>query len=84
MNRKHEKTLAAIFVEPVLANVAWDDVVSLLGALGAAVAPAGGSMFTVVLNGVRAVIHRPHPGRELQKPLVRRVRRFLDEAGVGP
>jgi hypothetical protein len=84
MNRKHEKTLAAIFADPVRANIAWDDVISLFEGLGASVGFAGGSMVTVVLNNVRAVFHRPHPGGELPKPLVRRVRLYLDQAGVGP
>jgi hypothetical protein len=84
MNRKHEKTLAAIFAQPVRANIAWDDVVSLFEGLGGVVEPAGGSMVTIVLNGVRAVFHRPHPGSELSKPLVRRIRLYLDQAGVGP
>jgi hypothetical protein len=36
----------------------------------------------VVLHGVRAVFHRPHPAKETDKGAVRSLRRFLQEAGV--
>jgi hypothetical protein len=84
MNRKHEKTLAAIFAEPVRANISWDDAVSLFQAIGALVTPKGGSMFGIDLWGATAVFHKPHPGRELPKSLVRRFRRFLIGVGIGP
>jgi hypothetical protein len=84
MSRKHQKTLAAIFAEPTRANITWDDAVSLFQALGAIITPGGGSMFGFDLNGRSAVFHRPHPGRELPKSLVRRFRRFLEGAGVEP
>ena len=84
MNRKHRKTLAAIFTKQVRANISWDDVVSLLEALGGSVTPEQGSMHTVILNGFKSVFHKPHPGRELPKPLVRRFRQYLDQAGFGP
>ena len=38
----------------------------------------------VVLNGVRAVFHRPHPRKETDKGAVKSVRRFLNEAGIEP
>jgi hypothetical protein len=84
MNRKQRKTLAALFANPVRANIAWDDVESLLRALGADVVPGGGSMMGFNLNGVPAVLHRPHPGHELSKPGVRAVRDFLVDAGEWP
>jgi hypothetical protein len=84
MNRKHQKTLAAIFAEPTRANISWEDAVSLFQALGATITPGGGSMFGFDLHGVTAVFHTPHPSRELPKTLVRRFRRFLEGAGVQP
>jgi hypothetical protein len=84
MSGKHRKTLAAIRAEPVRANIAWDDVVSFFEALGAEITPGGGSMFGFDLLGVTAVFHRPHPGRELPKTLVRRFRRFLEGVGIEP
>jgi len=84
MNRKQHRTLEAIFAKRTPANIAWDDVVSLLGALGGSVTANGGSMHTIVVNGFKSVFHKPHPGHELPKPLVRRFRQFLDQAGVSP
>ncbi len=36
----------------------------------------------VILNGVRAVFHRPHPQKETDKGAVVSMRRFLKEAGI--
>jgi len=41
-----------------------------------------GSRIRVYLKGVRAVFHKPHPGKETDRGTVRSVRRFLIEAGV--
>jgi hypothetical protein len=38
----------------------------------------------VALKDVRAVFHRPHPERVIDKDMVKSVRRFLSEAGVNP
>ena len=81
---KHDKTLRAIFAEPVRANIRWADIESLLGHLGAEIAEGEGSRVRVALRGVRAVFHRPHPEKETDKGAVRSVRRFLMEAGVMP
>jgi hypothetical protein len=84
MNRKQRKTLAALFADPIRANIAWDDVESLLMALGASRTPGGGSMMGFILSGVRAVLHRPHPGHELSKSGARKVRGFLIAARAWP
>ncbi len=81
---KHDKTLAAVFFEPVRANIAWADIESLLASHGAEMSEGKGSRVRVALNGVRAVFHRPHPGNEASKGTVRAARRFLEEAGVMP
>jgi hypothetical protein len=79
---RHDKTLEAIFAEPVRANINWSDIESLFKHLGADVTEGRGSRVRVALNGVRAVFHRPHPQKETDKGAVRSVRRFLTEAGV--
>lgn len=84
LSSKHQQTLAAIFADPIRANIAWNDVVALLLALGARVNKKGGSMHGFTLNGARAVLHKPHPANELVKAAVRQVRRFLTTAGVSP
>lgn len=81
---KHDKTLRAVFDDPVRANVHWSDVEALLVARGASMTEGSGSRVRVALNGVRAVFHRPHPRKEIDKGALRSLRRFLTEAGVKP
>jgi hypothetical protein len=82
MNKKQTAVLRAIFADPVRANISWRDVISLLRALGAEVDEGSGSREGVVLHGRKAVLHRPHPQKEVGKPMVRALRDFLREAGV--
>ena len=82
MNKKHHKTLEAIFEDPVKANIPWRDIEALFEELGAEISEGSGSRIRVALNGVRAVFHRPHPRPETKKVAVKSVRRFLIEAGV--
>jgi len=84
VDSKHQKTLEAIFEKPERANILWRDVEALLIALGAEITDGNGSRRRVVLNGVRAVFHRPHPRKETDKGAVKSVRRFLEAAGVKP
>ncbi|MGD9854629.1 MAG: type II toxin-antitoxin system HicA family toxin [Planctomycetaceae bacterium] len=79
---KHDKTLAAIFAEPVRANIRWNDIEALFEFLGAEISEGRGSRVRVVLNDVRAVFHRPHPRKETSKAAVRSVRTFLTTAGI--
>jgi hypothetical protein len=81
---KHAKTLAAIFAEPMRANVKWKDIEALMLSRGAEITDGAGSRVRVSLNGVRAVFHRPHPSPDTDKGALRSVRRFLEEAGVTP
>lgn len=84
MNKKHRKTLEAIFENPVRATIAWRDIEALFEVLGAEISEGSGSRVRVALNDVRAVFHRPHPQPETNKGAVNSVRRFLQEAGVTP
>ena len=84
MDRKHRKTLEAIFEKPERANIAWRDIEALLIALGAEISEGSGSRVRVALKDVRAVFHRPHPRKETNKGAVKSVRRFLEAAGVKP
>ena len=82
--RKHRKTLHAIFTEPVGANIPWAGIEALLMALGAERDEGSGSCVRFVLNGIRAVFHRPHPREEADRGAVKSVRRFLEEGGIRP
>lgn len=84
MGPKHQRTLLAIFEDPVRANIAWRDVEALLKAVGAELSEGAGSRVRIALNGIRAVFHRPHPVKETDRGAVRSMRRFLTEAGIKP
>jgi len=82
MNAKNRKTLKDVFVRPVLSGILWNDIEALLISLGAEISEGSGSRVRIVLNGVRAVFHRPHPQKETDKGSVQSMRRFLENAGV--
>ncbi len=84
MNRKQRRTLAAIFENPVRADIPWTDIEALLTALEAELSEGRGSRVRIALNGVRAVFHRPHPKKETDRGAVKSMRRFLEQAGVEP
>jgi hypothetical protein len=81
MNHKQIQTLHMVFIDPIHGNVLWADIESLLSALGAEITEGSGSRVRVYLKGVRAVFHRPHPEKEVDKGALKSVRRFLAEAG---
>lgn len=84
MNSKHKKTLRAIFHDPVNSGIVWNDIEALLLAVGAERFEGNGSRVRFLLNGVRAIFHRPHPQKETDKGAVKSVRRFLEEGGIKP
>ncbi|MCK6442877.1 type II toxin-antitoxin system HicA family toxin [Elstera cyanobacteriorum] len=81
---KQDQTLSAIFETPTRSDIRWSDIVSLLRAVGADISEGRGSRVRVVLNGQKAVFHRPHPGDQTGKPTVRDIKDFLIEAGIEP
>jgi len=81
---KHQKTLRAIFADPVRPNINWADIESLLMALGAERTEGSGSRIRFALNGIRATFHRPHPQKATDWGAVQSVRRFLEEGGIRP
>ncbi|NJM64674.1 MAG: type II toxin-antitoxin system HicA family toxin [Acaryochloris sp. RU_4_1] len=82
MNSKQAKTLKAIFTDPIPANIAWKDIVTLFEGLGVTVTQGRGSRVRVMLNQQRAVFHEPHPERVADKGVVKSVREFLVNAGI--
>lgn len=84
MKSKHRRTLVGLFTNPVQANIQWSDVENLLIACGAEITEGSGSRVRIALNGVRAVFHRPHPRKEIDKGAIISMRRFLIEAGIEP
>ena len=84
MNNKQRKTLEVIFSSPTPKNLAWDDLVSLLNALGCDIVKDGGSHFAFRRDGCKADFHRPHPGKELKRYQVEDAKAFLIKIGVKP
>lgn len=82
MNSKQQKTLNSVFTDPVLSNILWSDIESLFQALGATFKEGRGSRIRVYLNGVVGSFHKPHPEKEINKGAVKKVREFLETAGI--
>jgi hypothetical protein len=82
MNNKQRQTLNKILEKSERSDIPWSNIESLIIALGGEISEGRGSRVRMVLNDVKAVFHRPHPGRAAEKGAVKSVRRFLQEAGV--
>ncbi len=82
LNSKQKKILEDIFKEPIKSDILWRDIENILVALGAEISEGNGSRIRIYLNGVRAVLHRPHPKKQTDKGALKSMRRFLVEAGV--
>lgn len=64
MSLKHQRTLEAIFKQPVQSNVVWKDIESLMRYLNTEITEGEESRVRFALNGVRATFHRPHPKKD--------------------
>jgi len=84
MNRKHQKTLALIFSEPINGNIEWRRIEALFLALGAIRTERAGSAVSFVMNDVRVDFHRPHPNKEALRYRIKDSRRFLEQVGIAP
>ena len=84
VNRRHGRTLQAIFVTPVNGNIEWRRIEALLLALGASRTERAGAAVSFELNGVVAQFHRPHPDKATLRYRAKDARAFLSQAGVGP
>jgi hypothetical protein len=84
VNKKHCRTLEAIFKIPTQSNLEWRDCENLLVHLGAKIIEGEGSRVRIVLNGIKAVFHRPHPRKEIDKGALVSLRKFLENAGAKP
>ncbi|MDJ0866256.1 MAG: type II toxin-antitoxin system HicA family toxin [Myxococcota bacterium] len=84
MNKRQRRTLARVFERPTRSDVRWDELASLLRALGAEEREGAGSRVRFVLAGSILSLHRPHPKPELRKYAVEDVRQFLAARGIEP
>ena len=84
LNKKHQKTLEAIFSTQIPATLQWRRIEALFMALGATKKERKGSGIVFQLNGKRVTFHVPHPRKEVQRYQIRRARNFLEEVGITP
>lgn len=84
MQRKHERTLLALYARPVSGSIPWKDIEGLFVAMGATLEERKGSRIAVILFGEVRVFHRPHPSPETDKGAVVSIRKWLREHGVKP
>jgi hypothetical protein len=82
MTSGRHRTLVAIFTRPTRSDIRWAEIETLVRRLGGDVLEREGSRVAFILNGIRAVFHRPHPRPTASKGAVDAVRRFLVTAGV--
>lgn len=82
--RRHRRTFQRMFQIPTPTTLRWDQVVSLIQALGGSVEERAGSRVAFVLNERVAVLHKPHPGNEIKRSAVRDLKAFFLVAGVEP
>ena len=82
MNRRHEKTLRALFADPVNGNIEWRKIEALFLALGATRTERAGAAVSFTLNSAVAQFHRPHPDKAALRYRVRDARKFLEQAGI--
>ena len=93
MNSRQRKTLESIFSRPTPKNLPWNDIESLIRAIGGKVIEGEGSRisFRYIPEGedksaaaFREDFHRPHPGKEAKSYQVEAARKFLTKIGVLP
>jgi hypothetical protein len=84
MNKRQRETLEAIFSEPVPKKLLWDDIESLLNAIGCKVKNRGGSKVGFGKDNEMLYAHRPHPQKEAKGYLIKKVKDFLISLGVTP
>ena len=84
MNSKHKKTLELVQAEPINGNLEWTRIEALLKALGCRMVEGAGSSVTFEWQGIKATLHRPHPGKEALRYRVKAVREFLQRMGIKP
>ena len=80
----HQRTLEAVFRDPVSGTIVWNDVEAMLLHFGAEIRPGRGSRVRVVINGKSANFHRPHPQKEARRWAIRKLRELLILAKLEP
>ena len=81
MNSKQEKTLKAIYRNPISKTIVYSDVESLLLSIGCDIDEGDGSRVTFLKDGLSLDVHRPHPQKEAKPYQIKDIRTFLSKLG---
>jgi HicA toxin of bacterial toxin-antitoxin, len=81
VNSSQQKTLEALFKDPINGNIEWRKIESMLLAVGCQKIESFGSSVTFAKDGVRVSFHRPHPQKEALRYRVKDAREFLKLLG---
>ncbi len=84
MNATHQKTLEAIFKNPVSKSLEWRRIEALLIAIECKLIEGNGSRVRFEKSDVIATFHRPHPSKEAKPYQVKDARLFLETIGMKP
>jgi hypothetical protein len=84
VNARQAKTLSAIFAHPTPSNIRWNEIVSLIEAVGDVDEKRAGSRVAFTVGGLTLITHKPHPGSEVGRAGIRDTRDFLKDAGITP
>jgi len=84
MNNRQQKTLAAIFSNPMPKTMVWDDIEALMLAIGCKIIEGDGSRVRFIRDDVIGYFHRPHPKKEAAPYQIRDAKMFLTKLGVEP
>ena len=82
MQKKHLKTLRAIFARPVSGSIRWKEVEALFSALGGIIQEREGSRVAVILFSQVKVFHRPHPKPTTDKGAIASIRTWFELNGI--
>ena len=82
LNKKHQRTLEAIFSTQTPATLQWRRIEALFRALGATKEEGRGSSVNFKLEGKTTTFHRPHNRKEANRYQVRDARDFLKQVGI--
>jgi hypothetical protein len=82
LNNHHRTTLRLIFQHPVSHNIEWNDVLSLLEAVGSTVHEHGGKVAVTI--GSQTAFFDPPLHKDIGTQTVVDLRHMLTSAGYGP
>jgi hypothetical protein len=82
MNNRHRKTLQTLYALPTVKSLAWEDLDSLLVALGAEALEGEGSRVKFVVKGRIIRFHRPHKPKTARAYQVELAREFLESMEI--